>query len=316
MARFTRRHALLALATALPLAAVAQGFPNKPVRWIVPYAAGGPADQIARAVQPKMQEHLGQPVVIDNRPGGNSNIGHELASKATPDGYTIVYVVPNVVTNPLLYRGMVDPLKDLIPVAKMTSQAYLLVANANFQARTVGEIIEVARKTGVSCASGGGLPGFGCMWFKSHSKADFTHIQYKGNGPAMNDLIGGQVQIMIDLFNTAMPQVRAGKARPIALTGQKRGMPLPELPTIGETIPGFALEGWHGVMTAPGTPAAVVDRLNQAIRAALADPAVARRISESSIDVTPSSPAEFAVTIREDQLKYSRLTQEAGIKPE
>ena len=320
MPRLFVRCALLAAAVALlPLAtreAAAQAFPSKPIRWIVPYAAGGPADIIARAMQPKMQEHLGQPVLIDNRPGGNSNIGHEMASKAAPDGYTILYVVPNVVTNPLLYRNMVDPVKDLAPVAKITSQAYILVANPGFAPRTVGEIIEAARKTGVNCASGGGLPGFGCMWFKSYSKADFTHVLYKGNGPAMNDLIGGQVHVMIDLFNTAMPQVRAGRARAIALTGSKRGMPLPELPTIGETIPGFVLEGWHGVMVAPGTPAPVVDRLNQAIRHALADPAVASRITEASIDVTPTSPAEFAATIREDWAKYSRITQDAGIKPE
>jgi tripartite-type tricarboxylate transporter receptor subunit TctC len=314
-----RRALALAAGASLMLAslgAAAQGFPSQPIRFIVPYAAGGPADIIARAIQPKMQENLGQPVIIDNRPGGNANIGHELASRAAPDGYTIVYVVPNLVTNPLLYKHMVDPEKDLAPVAKMTSQAYLLVANPGFPARTVGEIIDIARKTGVNCASGGGLPGFGCLWFKSYSKADFTHIQYKGNGPAMNDLVGGQVNIMIDLYNTALPQVNAGRARAIALTGHKRGMPLPELPVIGETIPGFALEGWHGVMTAPGTPAPIIDRLNQAIRYALADPVVAKRISETSIEVTPSSPAEFAATIKEDVAKYSRITRDAGIKPE
>jgi len=303
----------VALATAT---ASAQGFPDKPIRWIVPYAAGGPADFIARTMQPKMQENLGQPVVIDNRPGGNSNIGHEMASNAAPDGYTIVYVVPNVVTNPLLYKKMVDPMKDLVPVAKITSQAYLLVANPRLGVKTVGDIIDLAHKRGVNCASGGGLPGFGCMWFKSYSKADFTHVLYKGNGPAMNDLIGGQVDILIDLFNTALPQVKAGHARAIALTGHKRGMPLPDLPTVAETIPGFVLEGWHGVMTTPGTPAPVIDRLNQAIRFALSDPGVIKRITDSSIEVTPSSPAEFAATLKEDWAKYSRITQEAGIKPE
>ena len=310
---------LAAAAATLAFAAAnasAQAFPNKPIRWIVPYAAGGPADIIARAMQPKLQENLGQPVIIDNRPGGNSNIGHEMVAKSAPDGYNILYVVPNVVTNPLLYKNMVDPVKDLAPVAKITSQAYILVANPNFPARTVGEILEVARKTGVYCASGGGLPGFGCMWFRSYSKADFTHVQYKGNGPAMNDLIGGQVHVMIDLFNTALPQVKAGKAWPVALTGRKRGMPLPELPIISETIPNFVLEGWHGVMAPPGTPARIVDRLNQAIRFALADPAVAKRISESSIEVTPTSPAEFAATLKEDWAKYSRITQDAGIRPE
>jgi tripartite-type tricarboxylate transporter receptor subunit TctC len=320
MARSTTRRTLLAAAGFLLAAACtgasAQGFPNHAIRWIVPYSAGGPADFIARAMQPKMQENLGVPVIIDNRPGGNANIGHELASRAAPDGYTILYVVPNIVTNPLLYKNMVDPLKDLAPVAKITSQAYVLVANPSFPAKTVGDIVDIARKKGVNCASGGGLPGFGCLWFKSYSKADVTHVQYKGNGPAMLDLVSGQVDIMIDLFNTALPQIKAGKARAIALTGHKRGMPLPELPTISETIPGFVLEGWHGVMIAPGTPQPIVDRLNKAIRFALADPGVIKRITESSIDITPSSPAEFEETLKEDWAKYSRITHDVGIKPE
>jgi tripartite-type tricarboxylate transporter receptor subunit TctC len=318
---FPGRRALLRLAAlaclaAAPLAAVAQAFPSKPIRWVVPFTAGGPADIIARAMQPKLQEALGQPVIIDNRAGGNSNIGHELVSKAPPDGYTILYVVPNVVTNPLFYKGMVDPLKDLLPVAKITSQAYVMVASPGFPARTVPEIIAAAKKSGVNCASGGGLPGFGCMWLRSHTRADFSHVQYRGNGPAMNDLIGGQVDIMIDLYNTALPQIKAGKARPVALTGAKRGMPLPELPVMSEFIPGFVLEGWHGVMAPPGTPAPIVERLSQAMRTALADPAVARRITDSYIDVTPSTPAEFAATIKEDWAKYSRITRDAGIKPE
>jgi tripartite-type tricarboxylate transporter receptor subunit TctC len=307
----------IALPIALaPVAAAAQTFPSRPIHWIMPYSAGGPADIIARVMQPKMQENLGQPVIIENRPGGNANIGHEMVARAAPDGYTILYVVPNVVTNPLLYKNMVDPLKDLAPVAKMTSQAYVLLANPKFPARSVADMLAVSRKRGVNCASGGGLPGFGCLWFKSYAKSDITHVQYKGNGPAMNDLLGGQVDVMIDLFNTALPQVQAGKARAIALTGHKRGMPWPELPTISESIPGFVLEGWHGVMAPAGTPAPVIERLNEAIRAALADPGVARRISESSIEVTPSSPAEFAQTLKEDWAKYSRITEDAGMKPE
>ena len=316
---FLRRALLGAAPLLLALAstgASAQAFPSKPIRWVVPYAAGGPADVIARIVHARLQEALGQPVVIDNRPGGNANIGHELVSKAAPDGYTILYVVPNIVTNTLLYRNMVDPIRELSPVARITTQAYILVGNPNFPARTVPEMIEQARKRGVNCASGGGLPGFGCMWFKSFSKADFTHVLYKGNGPAMNDLIGGQVNVMIDLFNTALPQVNAGRARAIATTASKRGPPLPNLPAIAETIPGFALEGWHGIMAPPGTPAPILERLSQAFRTALSDPGVARRISESGIEVTPSSPAEFGETLRDDLAKYTKITQDAGIKPE
>ncbi|TFY97417.1 Bug family tripartite tricarboxylate transporter substrate binding protein [Ramlibacter rhizophilus] len=316
------RRALVRLAAALPIALCAWGaaaqssFPSQPIRFIVPYAAGGPADAIARSLQPKLQENLGQPVIIENKPGGYSNIGHEMVSKATPDGHTIVYVVPNVVTNPLLYNNMVDPVKDLAPVSQLTSQAYLMVARPDFPAKTLPQIIERAKKQGVNCASGGGLPAFGCMWLKSHTKADFTHIQFKGNAPAMNNLLGGQVDLLIDLYNTALPQVKAGKVQPIAITASKRGMPLPDLPVINETIPGFVLEGWHGVMAPPGTPAPVLDRLSQAFRAALKDPAVAERLNASFIEPSPSTPAEFGKVIKDDWAKYSRITREAGIKPE
>jgi tripartite-type tricarboxylate transporter receptor subunit TctC len=302
--------------TLAPAVASAQAFPTKPIRWVVPFTAGGPADIIARAMQPKLQENLGQPVIIDNRAGANSNIGHDFVAKAAPDGYTILYVVPNVVTNTLLFRNMVDPIKELAPVIQMTSQSYILLTNPNFPAKTVPEIIEAAKKGGVNCASGGGLPGFGCEWFKSATKADFTHVQYKGNAPALNDLMGGQVNVMIDLFNTALPQVKAGRVRPIALTAPRRGNPLPELPVIAETLPGFVLQGWHGVMAPPNTPAPIVERINQAMRAALADPDVAKRITDSYIDVTPTSAAEFGRVLKEDVAKYTRITQDAGIKPE
>ncbi len=313
--RLTIHYAAL-VAALLPVIASAQAYPSKPIRWVVPFAVGGPADIIARVMLPKLQENLGQPVIIENRGGGNSNIGHEAVARAASDGYTILYVVPNVVTNPLLYKGSVDAIKDLAPVIRMTSQSYIMITNPGFAPKNVAEIIEAANKGGVNCASGGGLPGFGCTWLRSITKADFTHIQYKGNAPALTDLISGQVNVMIDLFNTALPQVRSGRVRAIALTGPKRGLPLPELPVIAETLPGFVLQGWHGVMAPPGTPPAIIDRINQAMRFALADPEVSKRISDSFIDVAPGTAAEFGQTLKDDWAKYSRITQDAGIKPE
>jgi tripartite-type tricarboxylate transporter receptor subunit TctC len=309
--------AATALLPLLPLAAGAQPFPTKPIRWVVPFTVGGPADIIARAMQPKMQENLGQSIYIDNRGGGNSNIGHELVARAAPDGYTILYVVPNVITNPLLYKISLDPFKTLAPVIQMTSQSYVMVASPNFAPRTLPEVIEAARKgKGVNCASGGGLPGFGCEWLHSMTKADFTHIQYKGNAPALTDLIGGQVDVMIDLFNTSLPMLRAGRMHAIALTSPQRGMPLPDLPVMTETLPGFVLQGWHGIMAPAGTPPAIIERLNQAARFALADPAVKKLISDNYIDVTPTSAAEFGKVLKTDWDKYSRITHDAGIQPE
>ena len=298
--------------------AFAQGYPSKPVHWVVPFSAGGPADIIARAIQPKLAEQLGQPVIIANKAGGRSNIGHADVARAEPDGHTILYVVPNIVTNPSLFRNMVDPLKELAPVTRITSQSYVLVANKEFAPRTLADIIAQAKsKPGsVSCASGGGLMTFGCEWLKTMTKADFIHVQYKGNAPAMTDLLGGQVNMLFDLFNTSLPQIRASKIRPVALTGSKRGEPLPGVPVISETLPGFVLEGWHGIMAPVGLPGPVLDKLNQAFRVALADPAVAKRITDGYSDVAPTTPEEFGGILREDLVKYARIVKEAGIKTE
>jgi tripartite-type tricarboxylate transporter receptor subunit TctC len=297
-------------------AAAAQEYPSRPVRWVVPFSAGGPADIFARAIQPKLVEQLGQPVIIDNKAGGRSNIGHSDVARAEPDGYTFLYVVPNVVTNPSLYNNMVDPLKELAPVTRITSQSYVLVANKDFAPKTLAEIIAQARAGSVSCASGGGLMTFGCEWLKTLTKADFIHVQYKGNAPALKDLLGGQVNILFDLFNTSLPQIRAGNIRAIALTGSRRGAPLPGLPTLSDTLPGFVLEGWHGVMAPVGLPAAVLDKLNRAFHFALADPAVAKRMTDAYSDVAPTTPEEFGRIIREDFAKYARIVKDAGIKPE
>ena len=306
------------LAGLLPGAAIAQSFPTKPVRWIVPFSAGGPADVIARVVGPKLAERLGQPVLIDNRAGGNSNIGHEAVARSAPDGYTMLYVVPNIVTNPSLFRNMLDPLKELSPLAQMTVQSYALVANPAFEPRTVAEIIAAARaKPGsVSCASGGGLMTFGCEWMRTMTKTDIVHVQYKGNAPALTDLLGGQVNLLFDLYNTSLPQIRAGKIRPVALTRPTRGLPLPEVPVIAETLPGFVLVGWHGVMLPVGVPRPIVERLNTALAEALADKDVAKRITDGYSEVAHTTPEAFGEILREDYAKYARIVKEAGIKTE
>ncbi len=319
----TMRNRTLALAALLVLSgttqvAFAQGWPAKPVRWIVPFAAGGPADVIARVVGPKLSERLGQPVIIDNRVGGNSNIGHEAAARSAPDGYTMLYVVPNIVTNPSLFRNMVDPLKELAPLAQMTVQSYALVANPAFGPKTVGEIIAAARaKPGsITCASGGGLMTFGCLWLPTITKTDMVHVQYKGNGPALTDLLGGQVNILFDLYNTSLPQIRAGKIRPIALTRPSRGLPLPDVPVMAETLPGFILVGWHGVMLPVGVPRTIVDRLNHALGEALADRDVTKRVTDGYSEIAHTSPEDFGDILKQDFEKYARIVKDAGIKPE
>ena len=299
-------------------AALAQAWPSKPVRWVVPFPAGGPADVIARVVGPKLAERLGQPVIIDNRAGGNSNIGHDAVARAAPDGYTLLYVVPNVVTNPSLFRNMVDPLKELAPLGQMTVQSYALVANPGFEPKTVAEIIAAAKaKPGsVTCASGGGLMTFGCEWLRTMTKTEITHVQYKGNAPALTDLLSGQVNILFDLYNTSLPQIRAGKIRPVALTRPTRGLPLPEVPVIAETLPGFVLVGWHGAMLPTGVPRQVVEKLNQALGEALADKDVTKRVTDGFSEIAHTSPEAFGEILKQDFAKYARIVKDAGIKPE
>jgi tripartite-type tricarboxylate transporter receptor subunit TctC len=323
----TKTVGLAPLARVLALAACAvaggavhaQAFPSKPVRWVVPFAAGGPADVIARAIVPKLSERLGQPVIVDNRAGGNSNIGHEAVARSAPDGYTFLYVVPNIVTNPPLFKeNMVDPIKELAPLARMTVQSYALVANPAFEPRTVADIIAYARANPgkLSCASGGGLMSFGCDWMRTITKTDITHVRYKGNAPALTDLLGGQVNILFDLYNTSLPQIRAGKIRAVALTRPTRGLPLPEVPVIAETLPGFVLVGWHGVMLPVGVPRPIVDRLNAALGEALADKDVAKRITDGFSEVAHTTPEAFGEILREDLAKYTRIVKEAGITPQ
>jgi tripartite-type tricarboxylate transporter receptor subunit TctC len=320
MMRVSARTALcgaLAACTLAAGAACAQAFPSKPMRWVVPFPPGGPADVIARVVGPKLSERLGQPVIIENRAGGNSNIGHEAVARSAPDGYTFLYVVPNIVTNPSLFRNMVDPIKELAPLAQMTVQSYALVANPAFAPRTVAEIIAAARaKPGsVTCASGGGLMTFGCEWMRTMTKTEIVHVQYKGNAPALTDLLGGQVNILFDLYNTSLPQIRAGKIRAVALTRPTRGLPLPEVPVIAETLPGFVLVGWHGVMLPVGVPKPVLDKLNQAFGEALADKDVTKRITDGFSEVAHTTPEAFGEILRDDYAKYARIVKEAGIKP-
>lgn len=307
-----------AAALAFPLGAAAQDWPQRPIQWVVPFSAGGPADIFARAIQPKLSQALGQPVIIENKAGAQSNIGHAAVARAEPDGYTILYVVPNIVTNPSLFKNMVDPLKELAPVTRITSQSYVLVARKDLEPKSLGEIIgqAKARPGGLTCASGGGLMTFGCEWLKTTTRANFIHVQYKGNAPAMKDLLAGRVDILFDLFNTSLPQIRAGRIRPVALTGSNPGEPLPQLPTIAQTLPGFVLEGWHGVMAPVGLPRPVLDKLNSAFRTALADPGVAKRITDAYSEVAPTTPEEFGRILREDYAKYAQIVKDAGIKAE
>ena len=299
-------------------AAHAQAWPSKPIRWIIPFPPGGPADVNARMIAPRLAERLGQPVIVDNRPGAASNIGYEAAAKAAPDGYTMVMGVAGLVTNPHLYKLNFDPLKDLIGVAQLVTIQIVLVANPAFAPNNLAEAIALARsKPGtVRCAWGAStVLQLACETIRLDGKADILVVAYKGSAPALTDLLGGHVDMMFDVSNTAAPQVKAGKLKAIATTNPARGQqPFPELASANETIPGFEMTTWQGLFVPAGTPREIVERLNREVNAVLAEPDILRKTSESGLNVIPMSVQDFGNMVRSDFDRYGRLIRAAGIK--
>lgn len=315
---------LAALAAAIACAAHSQNltpgsaFPGKPVRWVVPFAPGGPIDVVARLLSPKLAERLGQPVIIENRAGAGGNIGTEVVIKAPPDGHTLLYVVPFLVTNPSFLKGSPDPL-ELAPVIHMASNTMLLLASSAFAPKTVSEVVAQIRSNpgAVSCGSSGALPTVGCELLRSHARTDMIMILYKGNAPALNALMSGEINLLFDSANTAAPQVKNGRVRAIASLNFKRGgEQFPDLPTVSETIPGFEFLAWHGVVAPKATPREIVQRLNREIAAVLASPEVRQRLTNTGFEIVASSPEAFGERIRNDHGFYGKVAKDAGIKLE
>ncbi len=293
-------------------------FPSRPVHLVVPFAPGGPIDVVARLISPKLGERFGQPVIVDNRVGAGGNIGTDTVIKAAPDGLTLLYAVPFLVTNPFFLKGSPDP-RELGPVIQMASNTMLLLANAAFPPKTVPEVIAQVRANpgAVSCGSSGALPTVGCELLRSHAHADMIMVMYKGNAPALNALMSGEINLLFDAANTAGPQVRNGRIRAIASLNYKRGgAQFPDLPTVSESIPGFEFLAWHGVLAPKATPRDIVQRLNREFAAVLALPEVRQRLNETGFEVVSSSPEAFDEQIRRDIELYGKVAREAGIKPQ
>ena len=294
-------------------------WPSKPIRWIVPFPPGGPADVVTRLLSAKLAERVGQPGIVENRGGAGGNVGHEAAAKAPPDGTTLLFVVPAIITNPFFLKSSIDPFKELAAVIYLDSASMVLLAHPAFPANTVGEVIAQARaKPGsVSCAASGALPQVGCEMLRSYAGAEMIMVQYKGNAPALNAVIGGEVNLLFDLVNIAQGQVKSGRVRAIASTNPKRGIgPFGELPVLAETIPDFELVTWHGVMVPAATPRDTVLRVNREIQAVLGEPDIRRRFADGGLDITGGTPEEFGAILKRDYTKYGKILTGAGIKPE
>ncbi len=291
---------------------------GRPVHWVVPWPPGGPLDLVARVLGQRLSEQMGVPVLVENRPGAQGNVGTEWVARGPVDGTVLLMAVPGVLTNPWFMRNSVSP-DDLLPVVRLTTLNFLLIAHPGFAPRTLDAVLEaVRRRPGtVSCGGSGSLPSVGCLLLAQLAQAEMLQVPYRGNGPALNALVGGEINVLFDVSNTAVPQLKAGRVRAIASTALQRGAgSLAEVPTMAETIPGFELTGWQGVMVARGTPATLVQRLNQEINAALEYPEVRARLTESGLEIAGGSAAAFAATVRADITRYARILSAAGVKPE
>lgn len=310
---------LAAFAGPLARAQSGNAWPSKPVRWIVPFPPGGPADVVTRMLAAKLGERVGQPVVVENRGGAGGNVGHEAAAKSAPDGYTLLFVVPAIITNPYYLKVSIDPFKELAPVMHVDSASMVLLTSTGFPANSVTEVIAMIRaKPGsVSCAASGALPQVGCEVLRSYAGADLIMVQYKGNAPALSALMSGEVNLLFDVVNTAQGQVKSGRARAIATTNPKRGMGyFADLPALVETIPDGELVTWHGVMVPAATPREVVLRINGELQAVLDQPDMRKRFADSGLDIAGGSPEAFETVLRREYAKYGRILKQAGVKPE
>jgi tripartite-type tricarboxylate transporter receptor subunit TctC len=315
------RAILAALAAFLAAGALAEPYPAKPVRLIVPYAAGGTADLLARSIAQKMGAALGQQVVIENRTGAGGGIGADAVAKSKPDGYTILMgTIASHAINPNLYRGLpYDAEKDFAPVALVATLPNLLVVNPAVPAKTVRDLIALAKaKPGAlafASAGSGTTQHLSGEIFKKMAGVDLLHIPYKGNAPAVTDLVGGQVQLMFDNIPISLQQVRAGKLRALAVTGPKRSPVLPEVPTVAEAaLPGYAVTSWFAVFAPAGTPPAIVSLLNREINKALSDPGLRRQLADQGIEPAGGTPAQLAGHVRAEIARWRKVVAESGAR--
>jgi len=315
---------LAAGAAALPAASLiarAQAYPSRPVRIVVPFAAGGSTDISARLIGQWLSERLGQQFVIENRPGAGSNIGTEVVVNAPPDGYTLLLVGASSAINATLYEKLsFNFLRDITPVSGINSVPFIMAVHPSFPAKTVSEFIAYARANPgkVNMASGGnGTAGhLSGELFKLLTGVNMVHVPYRGEAPALTDMLAGHVQAMFGTMPASIEHVRAGKLRPLAVTSARRSELLPDLPTVGDFVSGYETSAWQGVGAPKNTPAEIIDKLNKEINAGLADLKIKARVADMGGTVLAGSPAEFGKLIANETEKWGKVVKFSGAKPD
>jgi len=315
---------LAAGAAALPAVsrvARAQTYPTRPVRWVVAAGAGSTADIVVRLMGQWLSERLGQPFVVEHRPGAGANIGTEAVVRAPPDGYTLLLVNPANAINATLYEKLnFTFVRDIVPVAGIIRGPFVMLVNPTFPAKTVPEFIAYAKAHPgiINFASGG--TGFASHvageLFKVMTGVNMVHVPYRGQAPAMTDLLAGQVQVMFDPVVSSIAHIQAGKLRPLAVTTSTRSEALPDIPTVGDFVAGYEASVWFGAGAPRNTPIEIVDRLNKEINAGLADPKIKARLADQGGTALPGSPADFGKLIADETEKWGKVIKSAGIKPD
>jgi tripartite-type tricarboxylate transporter receptor subunit TctC len=314
---------LAAGAAVLPTAsriASAQSFPSRPVHIVVGFPPGGATDTTARLMGQWLSERLGQPFVIENRPGAGGNIATEAVVRSPPDGYTLLLALTNNAGNATLYDKLnFNFIRDIAPVASINRVPHVIDVNPSIPVRTVPEFIALAKanpgKLNMGSGSIGSTQHLSGELFKMMTGVDLVHVPYRGGAPAIADLLGGQVQVIFDVLSESIGYIRAGRLRPLAVTTAVRSEALPDLPTVGDFVPGYESSGWYGVGVPRNTPVVIIDKLNKEINAGLVDPKLKGRFADLGATVFTGSPADFGKLIADETEKWGKVIRAANIKP-
>lgn len=310
---------LSTLGCLMAAAAGAQDFPTRPVRVIVPLAAGGPVDTVTRIVAAGLTERLQQQIVVDNRPGAGGSVGADMVARATPDGYTLLMAANGTLAvSPNLMKLSFSVERDLAPITLIGTSPQVLVVHPSLPAKSVSELVALARSRpgtiNFASSGQGSTAHLAAELFKATAKVDIVHIPYKGAGPALTDLAGGQTQMMITGISTTLPYIRADRLRPLGVTSTQRVAVLPQVPPIAEAVPGYEVTTWYGLMAPAGTPPAVIARLNRETAAALENPTVKSKMAGAGVDAQTNTPEQFRAMIREETAKWGKVIRMVGIK--
>jgi len=319
--KFLELAGTVAAAAAFPQFASADDYPSRPVRIVAGFAAGGGVDITARLIGQWLTEHLGQSFVTENRPGAGGNIGTEAMVNAAPDGYTLLLAtVPNAVNASLYEKLKFNFIRDIAPVAGIIRVPMVILLNPSVPVKTVPEFIAYAKanpgKVNMASAGNGSAPHMAGELFKMMTGVNLVHIPYRGQGPALTDLLGGEVQVLFATAPGTTEYIATGKLRALAVTSAARAEVLPELPPVGDFVPGYETSQWYGLAAPRNTAAEIVDKLNREINAAIADPGMKARLAAIGGEPLPGSPAEFGRLIAEETEKWAKVVRAAGIKPE